>query len=199
MYKRQALRELRRNQQSLRDQINGLDNDDHSVRVRNWKADMDRTQKAVDDIKSKLKTANKELEDCESERKRLQSMCVDARTGMELASAARTQAAEELQSHTPDHLSDMLREAERTRTEAERTRVVATASIESSKQQLGLLEGRVRELERQSRVQEEATSRSEKEIEKLRESVESSEEKLSDLRAQASQFDEEQKLSLIHI
>ena len=61
----------------------------------------DRTQKAVDEIKSKLKTANKELEDCESERKRLQSLCADARTGMELASAARTQAAEELQSHTP--------------------------------------------------------------------------------------------------
>jgi len=188
-----ALRELRRNQQSLRDQINGLDNDDHSVRVRNWNADMDRTQKAVDDIKSKLKTANKELNDCESERKTLQSACDEARSDLDLASKARAEAAEELQSHTPDHLSDKLREAERTRTEAERTRVVAKASIESSKQQLGLLEGRVKELERQFQIQNEAATRSEKEIEKLRESVESSEEKLADLRAQASQFDEEQK------
>ncbi|MCH1592025.1 MAG: hypothetical protein L7R66_03425, partial [Candidatus Thalassarchaeaceae archaeon] len=35
-----ALRELRRSQQDLRDRIHGLDNDDHSLRVRNWKADM---------------------------------------------------------------------------------------------------------------------------------------------------------------
>ncbi len=50
-----ALRELRRNQQELRDTIHGLDNDDHSVRVRNWKADMERSEKAVREIKSERK------------------------------------------------------------------------------------------------------------------------------------------------
>ena len=37
-----ALRDLRRNQQDLRDRIHGLDNDDHSLKVRNWKSDMER-------------------------------------------------------------------------------------------------------------------------------------------------------------
>ncbi|MEC9457453.1 MAG: chromosome segregation protein SMC [Candidatus Thermoplasmatota archaeon] len=188
-----ALRELRRNQQSLRDQINGLDNDDHSVKVRNWNADMDRAQKALDEIRSKLKSATKELEACESERKDFEAKCVESRTALENASEARSLAAEQLQDHTPDHLSDKLREAERTRTEAERTRVLAKTTIESSKQQLSLLEGRVKDLDRRAQAQEETITRSESEIQKLRESIDSSEEKLAELRAQASQFDEEQK------
>jgi chromosome segregation protein len=189
-----ALRELRRNQQSLRDQINGLDNDDHSVKVRNWKADMERTQKAVDDLKSKLKTANRELEECESEKARLSTACDESRSNLEEASKARNAAAEALQDHTPDHLSVILRDAERTRTEAERTRVMSDASIETSKQQLGLLAGRVKELDRQIQVQKETISRSTTEISNLEASVKSSQGELDELKAQASQFDEEQKL-----
>ena len=189
-----ALRELRRSQQTLRDHIHGLDNDGHSVRVRNWKADLERTQKTVDELRNKLKAATKEFEGCEAEKWRLAEECKTALSDFEKSSAVRNKAAETLQSHTPDHLSEQLREAERTRTEAERTRVLSEASISTAKQQLSLLRDRVKELDRQISSQQDTISQAEKSIEELRESVKSSESHLGDLRSQASQFDEEQKL-----
>lgn len=188
-----ALRELRRNQQELRDTIHGLDNDDHSVRVRNWKADMERSEKAVREIKSKLRAANKELEDCESERALLSEAREDARAEMDRSSQARARAAEELQSHTPDHLSDKLREAERARTEAERTRVMSETSIETSTKQLEILVDRVAELDRQLNSQKESASKAKKAIAELESGIRESETELVELREQASQFDEEQK------
>ena len=189
-----ALRDLRRSQQELRDNIHGLDNDGHSVKIRNWKADMDRSERAVDEIRVKLKAADKELQECESLKSKASSICEKARSDLEIATASRVKAAEELQSHTPDHLSDILRDAERTRTEAERTRVMSEASIETSNQQLKLLSDRVSELQRQSKVQIESVSRSQKEIIELEASISRSEKELVDLRAQASHFDEEQRL-----
>ncbi|HIG34155.1 MAG TPA: chromosome segregation protein SMC [Candidatus Poseidoniales archaeon] len=189
-----ALRELRRSQQELRDRIHGLDNDDHSVRIRNWKADMSRAEKAVSEIRTKLKAANKELDECESEKSRLSAICENARVSLEEATATRSKAAEDLQNHTPDYLSVKLREAERVRTEAERTRVMSEASIETSTQQLKILIDRVAELDRQVKSQNDSISRAEKEIGELKSSIGESESMLLELREQASQFDEEQKL-----
>jgi len=189
-----ALRELRRSQQELRDRIHGLDNDDHSVRIRNWKADMGRAEKAVSEIRTKLKAANKELDECESEKSRLSAICENSRVSLEEATATRSKAAEDLQDHTPDYLSVKLREAERVRTEAERTRVMSEASIETSTQQLKILVDRVAELDRQVKSQNDSISRAEKEIGELKSSIGESESALLELREQASQFDEEQKL-----
>ena len=188
-----ALRELRRNQQELRDNIHGLDNDDHSVRVRNWKADMERSEKAVREIKAKLRAASKELEICESEKALLSEACEKARAEMDSSSQTRARAAEELQSHTPDHLSDKLREAERARTEAERTRLMSETSIETSTKQLEILVDRVAELDRQLNSQKESSSKAKKSIAELESGIRESETALIELREQASQFDEEQK------
>ena len=188
-----ALRELRRNQQELRDKIHGLDNDDHSVRVRNWKADMERSEKAVREIKAKLRAASKELEICESEKALLSEACEKARAEMDSSSQTRARAAEELQSHTPDHLSDKLREAERARTEAERTRLMSETSIETSTKQLEILVDRVAELDRQLNSQKESSSKAKKSIAELESGIRESETALIELREQASQFDEEQK------
>jgi len=189
-----ALRELRRSQQELRDRIHGLDNDDHSVKIRNWKADMSRAEKTVSEIRTKLKAANKELDECESEKSRLSAICENARVSLEEATVTRSKAAEDLQNHTPDYLSVKLREAERVRTEAERTRVMSEASIETSTQQLKILVDRVAELDRQVKSQNDSISRAEKEIGELKSSIGESESELLELREQASQFDEEQKL-----
>ncbi len=189
-----ALRELRRGQQELRDRIHGLDNDDHSVKMRNWKADMERTERELKEIRSKLNAANKELKDCESEKDRMEGIREQARQELEEASLNRDKAAEDLQSHTPDHLSGKLREAERARTDAERTRVMSEASIETSSQQLRILVDRVSEIGRQMSAQKESASRSRKEIDELNSIIEKSESELVELRAQASQFDEEQRL-----
>ena len=56
-----ALRELRTNQQTLRDRIHGLDDSDHSLRLRNWKADLERAQKNVADVRKKVVEAIKEF------------------------------------------------------------------------------------------------------------------------------------------
>ena len=50
-----ALKELRSNEQLLRAKIHGLDDSDHSVKLRNWKADMERSQRLVKDVSNKLK------------------------------------------------------------------------------------------------------------------------------------------------
>ena len=189
-----ALRELRANQQLLRDRILELHGDDHSVRLRNWKADLERTQKNVDDLYGKINVATKEFETCESEKLKLAADCESACSDLEQASETRIGAVEALQSHTPDHLSEMLREAETTRTEAERTRIISEAAIVTGKQQLDLLGGRVKELSRQIGIQQTSISQAEKAIDDLRGSVKKSESQLVDLRTQASQFDEEQRL-----
>ena len=44
-----ALKEIRDNMNDVRNQIHGLDDSDHSVRVRNWKADVKIAQKQVDE------------------------------------------------------------------------------------------------------------------------------------------------------
>ena len=189
-----ALREIRRNQQELRDRIHNLDDGDHSIRVRNWKADLERTQKAVNDLKGKIRSATKEFERCESERKKLSEKCERASQALDAAVSARLAAAEALQNHTPDHLSEKLREAERTRTEAERTRVLSEGAIDNAKQQLSLLGDRVKELERQIDGHEISVSDAKSSIEELQESKKSSEAVLVGLREKASQFDEEQKI-----
>ena len=188
-----ALREVRRSQQALRDRIHGLDNDDLSVRVRNWKADLNRTQKTVDDLRKSLKVATKEFEECEAEKRQFGGACDAAKAELESTSISRTNAAEALQSHTPDHLSEKLREAERSRTEAERTRVMSEASITTAKQQLTLLNDRVKQLDRQIGIQQKSISHAKKASDELVESVKSSESRLDELRDQASQFDEEQR------
>ena len=188
-----ALRELRRSQQELRDRIHGLDNDDHSVRVRNWKADMERAERSLNEIRTKLKDASNDLEGCESEKSRLSEICEESRVNLEEATSNRIKAAENLQNHTPDHLSVKLREAERTRTEAERTQVMSEASIETSSQQLKILQDRVGVLDRQINAQKDSITRAQEAVIELKSSIEESQSELLDLREQASQFDEEQK------
>jgi len=189
-----ALRDIRRNQQELRDRIHNLDDGGHSIRVRNWKADLERTQKSVDDLKTKVKSATMEFEGCESERKKLSEKCEKASQILEEAVSARLAAAEALQNHTPDHLSEKLREAERTRTEAERTRVMSEGAIENAKHQLSILGDRVKELQRQIQNHEKSVSEANSAIEDLQASKKSSEGTLVELREKASQFDEEQKI-----
>ncbi len=189
-----ALREIRRNQQELRDRIHNLDDGDHSIKVRNWKADLERTQKSVDELKNKIKAASSEFEKCESERGKLSDKCEKANSELEESAAARLAAAEALQDHTPDHLSEKLREAERTRTEAERTRVMSEGSISSAQHQLSILGDRVKELERQIANHKGAISEASRAIEDLQASRQSSEALLVELREKASQFDEEQKI-----
>ena len=61
-----ALRETMLNLQDLRNRINNVDGSDHSVKLRNWKADMDRATKSLSEIENKMMASRSEFETCEN-------------------------------------------------------------------------------------------------------------------------------------
>lgn len=189
-----ALREALTNMQDLRDRINNMDGSDHSVKVRNWKADMDRAIKDVKETESKVIAAKTEFDSSEDTRAKKESNANNAQNDLNAAIEARSLAAEALQDNTPDHLSEILRNAEQTRTDAERTRLQSESSITRNQDRLSLMEGRISELDRQLVKHNSAIENAESSIEQLEESISSSRETLKDLKDQSSQFDEEEKI-----
>ena len=134
-----ALKELRGNEQLLRAKIHGLDDSDHSVKLRNWKADMERSQRLVTDVSKKLKEARKEFQKLDNHMKELYQECENNNISLKEYKQKRIRCAEDLQNHTPDHLSEILRSAEITRTEAERTMLASDAEIHTGKHTLEIL------------------------------------------------------------
>lgn len=189
-----ALKELRINEQELRSRIHGLDDSDHSVKVRNWKADLERAEKLVKEISNKVIKSRKEYEKLEIKMNKHFNNCTINKDSLEEFSQSRIIAAEELQNHTPDHLSEILRSAELTRTEAERTRLNSDAAIMTGNQTLNILEKRVKEIVRQLETQEEIISKAFSEIKNLEKSINDAEIELIELKKQSSQFDEEQQI-----
>jgi len=189
-----ALREALTNMQDLRDRINNVDGSDHSVKVRNWKSDMDRAIKEVEETESKVIAAKAEFDLSEKTRAEKESNAKNAQTELNAAIEDRSLAAETLQDNTPDHLSEILRKAEQTRTDAERTRLQSESSIDRNQDRLSLMEGRISELDRQLDKHNPAIGTDEASIAELEGSIASSREILKDLKEQSSQFDEEEKI-----
>ena len=189
-----ALRELRTNQQELRDQIHGLDDSDQSVKIREWKSDFSRAQKDVEDIGKKVLAARKELSDSDTLFNSAKSNADEVNKKYLEALESRSNAAEALQNHTPDHLSLILRNAEKTRTEAERIKLHSESSIISTNARLKILSDRISELERQITSKEKSIEEADIEITKLETSIQKSRDLLVDLKSQASQFNEEQQI-----
>ena len=120
--------------------------------------------------------------------------CEDNLILLEQCKKERVYCAENLQNHTPDHLSEILRNAEITRTEAERSRLAYDAEIHTGKHTLELLKTRVDEISRQILLQEEIIKSSEMEIDNLTRSIKNADSELIELKAKSSQFDEEQQI-----
>ena len=189
-----ALRELRNNQQQLRDQIHGLDDSDKSVKIREWKSDFSRAQKDVDDIGRKVLIAREVLSDSDRLFKEAKSVSEQANAKYHDALEARANAAQALQNHTPDHLSQILRNAEKTRNEAERIKLQSESSITNTNERLKILTDRLSELERQILSKEKLIKEAKEQESKLKESIQRSKELLVELKGQASQFNEEQQI-----
>ena len=189
-----ALKEIRDNMNNLRNQIHGLDDSDHSVKVRNWKADVKIAQKQVDDISKKVVDARKEYERLETASQNATAAAVESEEGHAAAVDTRRLAAEALQNHTPDHLSQILRSAQDTRTEAERTKLRAESDILTGGEKLKVLEDRKKDLTRSVERQNEIITEATKAIETLQTSIQKAEESLKELKLQASQFNEEHQI-----
>ena len=142
-----ALRETMLNLQSLRDRINNVDGSDHSIKLRNWKSDLDRANKSLSEVEGRMISSRKELRESEENRTRMISLSEKAKEDLEKSLKVRAEAAEALQDNTPDHLSDILRGAERKRTEAERLRLSCESSIATNESQISMMEQRVFDLE----------------------------------------------------
>ena len=188
-----ALRELRTNQQNLRDRIHGLDDGDRSLQLRNWKADIERAQRNVDEIRKKVIASTGEFERFEAAHVTARAAAEEARNNYESVVTDRAAAAQALQDHAPDHLSQKLREAERTMTEAERTRLASESAISNGNERLQILSGRVEDIQRQIDKKLKSMSEAESRISELEKAITEANDNLEGLREQASQFDEEQQ------
>ena len=47
----------------LRDRINNVDGSDHSVKLRNWKSDLERANKSLSEIEGRMISSRKELKE----------------------------------------------------------------------------------------------------------------------------------------
>ena len=74
---------------------------DHSVKLRNWKADMDRATKSLSEIENRMSASRSEFETCENNKSLKISEAEQARVALESALQNRTDAAEALQDNTP--------------------------------------------------------------------------------------------------
>ena len=188
-----ALRELRSNQQTLRDRIHGLDDSDKVLQARNWKSDIDRAQKEVEEVRKKVQSAITDFKNFEKANSETKEAAAEAREALDSVLEERAQAAQALQDHAPDHLSKKLRDAERKMTEAERQRLAAESAISSSNERIGILTERVEDISKQIERKLSLVLQAESRISELEASIAEATDKLDDLREQASQFDEEQK------
>ena len=189
-----ALKEIRDSQNEVRNNIHGLDDSDHSVKLRNWKADVKIAQKQVDDIGRKVVEARTEHDKLEEASRKAIEAAADAETNYESAAEARRQAAETLQNQTPDHLSQLLRSAQDTRTEAERTKLRAEADIASGDERLRVLNDRKKDLTRSLEHQNTIITSATTAIEQLDTAIAKADEDLKELRETASQFNEEHQI-----
>ena len=189
-----ALRETMLNLQDLRNRINNVDGSDHSVKLRNWKADMDRAVKSLSEIEKRMNISRAEFKTCEGTKSLKISEAEKARVDLEAALQNRTDAAEALQDNTPDHLSEILRAAERKRTEAERTKLSCESSISTNESQIVLMNQRVSDIETRISKQEEEIVLAEASISKLELSISTSKSELVELKGKSEQFDEEHQI-----
>lgn len=189
-----ALRETMLNLQSLRDRINNVDGSDHSIKLRNWKSDLDRANKSLSEVEGRMVSSRKELRESEENRTRMISLSEKAKEDLEKSLKVRAEAAEALQDNTPDHLSDILRGAERKRTEAERLRLSCESSIATNESQISMMEQRVFDLEVRISKHEGEINSAEVSISNLESSISVSKAELVDLKGKSEQFDEEHRI-----
>ena len=182
------------NLQDLRNRINNVDGSDHSVKLRNWKADMDRATKSLSEIENKMMASRSEFETCENTKSLKKTEAEQARLLLESALQNRTDAAEALQDNTPDHLSEILRSAERERTEAERTKLSCESSILTNESQIVLMNQRVSDIETRISKQEEEINIAQQSISQLESSISTAKSELIELKGKSEQFDEEHQI-----
>ena len=130
----------------MRDRIHGLDDSDKVLQARNWKSDMSRAQKDVEDVRKKVQAAISDFKNHQKANAEAKQAAAEAKEELDSVLEERSQAAQALQDHAPDHLSKKLRDAERKMTEAERQRLVAESSISSSNERIGILAERVEDI-----------------------------------------------------
>ena len=99
-----ALRETMLNLQDLRNRINNVDGSDHSVKLRNWKADMDRATKSLSEIENKMMASRSEFETCENTKSLKKTEAEQARLLLETALQNRSDSAEALQDLSLIHI-----------------------------------------------------------------------------------------------
>ena len=147
----------------------------------------------IRDSRKKVQAAISDFKNHEKANNTAKQAAAEAKEKFDSVLEERSEAAQALQDHAPDHLSKKLRDAEQKMTEAGRQRLAAESAISSSTERIAILTDRVEDISKQIERKHSIISQAKSRISKLKGSIAEATEKLDDLREKASQFDEEQK------
>ncbi|MFL2949900.1 MAG: chromosome segregation protein SMC [Candidatus Poseidoniaceae archaeon] len=140
-----ALDEARRQQATIRSQINDLSNNDHSQRHSEWKATHKQAKTNHNTAVGAVGAAEKRLSDLEAEGAHLLKLLDAAQAALATAKNTRQTAQTALEDASPAHLKDRLHATEMKRTEAEGLKAKAEASLSSDAGHRTLLQTRIDE------------------------------------------------------
>ena len=186
-----ALSELRRNEQSLRQRISDTVNDEHAFQARAWKEDLSRAETAFKDAESKVRVANKKLDEVKKIQEDAINYAESAKFAHEAAIEARDSASNALQEGSPEHLSRRLRESQEQRNEAERAKLAAKGTLSGGETQSVLLSNQVKDLQRRIDEQQSIVSKAEGRIKEMESDISTYQEELDTVSVAHSQITEE--------
>ncbi|HIL65206.1 MAG TPA: chromosome segregation protein SMC [Candidatus Poseidoniales archaeon] len=137
-----ALREAISQQQSVRALINSLAEDDFSVKVGSWNAEMELAKKALDKTRGAATQLETRLKNLEADHTGKLSMVESAQIKFIEAEAARDQANENLQNSSPEGIRTRLLAAQSLRVNAEGASTKASVMLDSGQEKSQLLSQR---------------------------------------------------------
>ncbi len=190
---RGALQTNRESQMDLRARIDAAANDDSSIRARGLQEELRRARDALVACETRLAKQREALAEAKSAHDKAKDAAAATAAAHEAAKSERQRIADALTAQTPDHLSKRLRNAEETRTGAERLRLESESTIATASEHVRILEGQVEDLSRRLAVQEEIVSGSETRIAELAAEIEALESDLTEAREVHAQVSEEHR------
>ncbi len=134
-----ALQEARTKQNEIRGKINSLAEDDHSVKLLQWKAELELASKALTKARGAASQLEKRLGNLESEHSAKLVLLEDANRNLIEAESERDKAVVSLQDASPDGIKTRLLEAQKLRLNAEAESTKAHLVIQSGSDKNDLL------------------------------------------------------------
>ena len=188
-----AVEKNQESQQEIRTRINSLTQEDGSMRARELKGDHDRARSRLAEIKKRLNHAESELKKKAKEVETAETANAKAEAEQLAAVSNRDELMDRLRSQTPEHLSNRLRNAQESYTEASRQSIQAESALTTGNERLEIIRSEIKKLEERQSESISVSKNNAEQIQDLESNREDWAEELDGLREIHSQVSEEHK------